>query len=93
MNFNDTLRLPAGSLISGTVSIPCQGFAGGECSERVIVQIDDVDEPGQGNELDAIDFLCDETEYRCDECREAYLADCAWTESVISQNVKISPFL
>ena len=73
MNFDDVLRLPIGSLISGTIRIPCQDR---ECSETIEVEIQDITTPGMGAGLDEIDEQLEETHYFCEDCRHKYLEEC-----------------
>jgi len=81
VNFHEVLRLPSGTLISGTVRIPCQIR---ECQSIITIEIDDVDKDGHGGEIDGIDSQCEATEFCCDDCRPSYLRDCAMYESQTS---------
>lgn len=69
MNCSEVLRVPTGTLISGTVSIPCQQFG---CEKRVHIEIQDVNKPGEGGEIDGIDHQLEEIQFRCPTCRNSY---------------------
>lgn len=71
-----TLRLPEGSLISGTVRVPCQGCWPHACSEYLIYKIEDIDVEGHGDELHGIDETAENLEFRCDECRAMWRQKC-----------------
>lgn len=73
MSFTEILRMPAGTLISGTVRVPCAEDCGSTCD----FEIDDIDKPGMGSELDGIDQQAEDLQYRCADCREQYLINCA----------------
>lgn len=61
---HETLTLPTGTLISGTVRMPCV-----DCGITVRFVIEDACIEHAGDELDGIQHTADELLMRCDECR------------------------
>lgn len=64
MKAHDTLTLPTGTTISGTVHLRCV-----ECGAVERVPIQDIYRPNEGDELAGIQQVIDELYQRCSDCR------------------------